>query len=78
MLAELIFDVRHVVEFLADKDPLFIAGLGVVGCCFMILSIASIPWQIYKKNEIKLLKEKIDILVTEYKMEVTRAIERKY
>jgi hypothetical protein len=78
MLAELIFGIKHVAEFLMDKDPFLIRYIGITGCCFMIILIASIPWKIYKKSEIELLRKKIDILVTNYKIEVTRAIEKRY
>lgn len=59
--------------FWLGMHPLFIIGLGITGCSIAILLLFSIPWNILKKNE--LLHDKLDILIREYKIEVTRAIE---
>lgn len=61
--------------FWLEMHPLFIIGLGITGCSIAILLLFSIPWNIFKKNDITLLHDKLDILIREYKIEVTRAIE---
>lgn len=76
MLAEFVLNVDNILNFIAAHDPIFLTGLGIMGCTFMILFVASIPWQWYCKCELNLLKDKIDILISEYKVEVTQTINR--
>jgi len=76
MLAEFILNVDNILNFIATNDPIFLTVLGIMGCTFMILFVVSIPLQWYRKCELNLLKDKIDILVSEYKVEVTQTINR--
>lgn len=78
MLIDITLFFHELLNWVVKNDPMLIVGLGIMGCCFLILAIASIPWQWYRQEEFKLLEKKIDLLVDEYKIEVTQALQRRH
>jgi len=56
-----------------NHDPLFYSGVGIIGSVIIIFLLACIPCS--RKRNLNTLEANLDILVHDYKIEVTRAIE---